>query len=114
MHFDFPIIHFKHCDVNILTVTLNLYMLVKISWISVYGCVSDLNQISYEVSRHRDFNESGNCEHIEMMRCIISDISKEIEKKLGKRNDVVLSGLTKVVILAIFTACNFVIQTKCL
>ena len=113
MHFDFLIIHFKHCDVNIPTVTLNLYMLVKISWISVYGCVSDLNQISYEVSRHRDFNESGNCEHIEMMRCIISDISKEIEKKLKKnRNDVVLSSLTKVANLASFTACNFVIQTK--
>ena len=46
-------------------------MLVKKSWISVYGCVSDLNQTSFEVSRHHDFNESGNSEHMEMMRCIV-------------------------------------------
>ena len=69
MHFDFPIIHFKHCDVNILTVTLNLYMLVKMSWISVYGCVSDLNQTSNEVSLHHD-----NCAHIEMMRFIVPSL----------------------------------------
>ena len=71
MHFNFPISHFKQCDVNILTVTLNLYMLAIKSWISVYGCVSNLNQTSYEVSRHHDFNGSGNCEQMEMMRSVV-------------------------------------------
>ena len=71
MQFEFPIIHFKHCDVNILTVTLNLCMLVKMSWISVYSCVSDLNQTSYEVSRIHHVNESGNCEQMEVMRSVV-------------------------------------------
>ena len=61
-------------------IAIDRYLIKYMSWllhkqmfrkIRDHGCLWFSTQTTFELSRHHDFNESGNCELIRMMLCIV-------------------------------------------